>query len=526
MEVDEKSVSEEQVSLKALPIVLIKDSYDSFSDFDLDPRIVEAAKKIGWEKPTPVQQLCLPHSFAGLDVAGFAQTGTGKTAVFVLSIAKRLLATAPTTSSNSSPRAVVLAPTRELAMQIEEDAKKVFDSLSLSSLAVYGGVDIDRQIQSLKLKPSVIVATPGRLKDLIQRNLINLKQIEVFVCDEADRMLDMGFVEDVEFFLDRIPENAQKLLFSATTSDHIKELAFEYLNRPVYVSVNPETITPENIEQHAVICDSSNKLKVILGLFRELEPECAIVFTNTKLVAEWLQFKLNGNGIEADLITGDLPQSKRIALIKRIKEGRLKALIATDVASRGLHISKITHVFNFDVPEDPSNYVHRIGRTARAGAFGKSYTLVCDDYGANMQSVVNLLGSDLAPKATWFNQSYLTIKDQAGNPFELGGPLFKSPLDDKKRFGAQSKPFGERQKNFSPKSGDVSSQSRKPGQKPEQGSSKNGRDSGRNQNKRDSRAFELNPRAAISVKNSVAVPHTAKVETFWGKVSNWFKCLF
>ncbi len=412
----------------------------SFEDAGLNSAIIEAAGSIGWTTPTPVQGMCLPLTLLGRDVAGFAQTGTGKTAVFVLTIAHRLGQVSPNETVSkgmAAPEVLVLTPTRELAMQIDEDAKRILEPLGIVSMPVFGGVDFDKQATQLKASPRVIVATPGRLKDFQQRRLVDLSRVSIFICDEADRMFDMGFIDDVEFFLDKIPETAQKLLFSATTNDNVKELAFEYLNRPAYVSVNPEIITPEKIEQHTIICDSSNKLRVILGLFREHQPECAIVFTNTKMVAEWLHFKLNGNGIQADLITGDLPQSKRIALIKRIKEGHLKALIATDVASRGLHISKVSHVYNFDVPEDPSNYVHRIGRTARAGASGLSYTLVCDDYGANMAAVNALLGADLAPKAEWFNQEYLKITDATGNPFVVGGPLHRSPKDrDDKRKGA------------------------------------------------------------------------------------------
>jgi len=285
----------------------------------------------------------------------------------------------------------------------------------------------------------MIVATPGRLKDFFQRKMVDLSQVKIFICDEADRMFDMGFIDDVEFFLDKIPEEAQKLLFSATTNDNVKELAFEYLNHPAYISVNPEVITPEAIEQHAIICDSSNKLRVMLGLLKEHNPVCAIVFTNTKMTAEWLHYKLSGNGIDVDLITGDLPQKKRIQLIQRIKEGKVKALIATDVASRGLHISKVSHVYNFDVPDDPANYVHRIGRTARAGAKGSSYTLVCEDYGENIRAIQEMLGTQVHLKGEWFDPKYLDIKDESGNPYAAGGALFREPRERDGRKGAFTK---------------------------------------------------------------------------------------
>jgi ATP-dependent RNA helicase RhlB len=252
----------------------------------------------------------------------------------------------------------------------------------------------------------------------------------------------MGFIDDVEFFLDKIPEDAQKLLFSATTNDNVKELAFEYLNHPAYISVNPEVLTPEAIEQHAIICDTSNKLRVILGLLREHNPTCSIIFANTKMTAEWLHYKLSGNGVDVDLITGDLPQKKRIQLIQRIKEGKVKALIATDVASRGLHISKVSHVYNFDVPDDPANYVHRIGRTARAGAKGSSYTLVCEDYGENIRAIQDMLGPQVQLRGEWFNQDYLEINDVAGNPYAIGGALYREPKERFDRKGAVGR--GER----------------------------------------------------------------------------------
>lgn len=395
---------------------------EAFADLTLNEKLAKAIVGLGWTKPTPVQSLCLPNSVSGRDVAGFAQTGTGKTGVFLITIAQKLLSSPkPANAGNEgliSPRALVLAPTRELAMQIEDDAKGLFEACGITSMAVFGGIDYAKQAKQLRDGIDVVVATPGRLKDYFQQKQFTLKTCEVFVCDEADRMFDMGFIEDVEYFLDKLPVSVQKLLFSATTNEKVKELAFEYLEHPVYISVNPEVITPERIEQHAIITGSAEKLKILIGLLREHKPTCSIVFTNTKIVAEWLAFKLNGNGIEADIITGDLPQGKRIQLIRRIKEGKVKALIATDVASRGLHIAGVTHVYNFDLPDEAANYVHRIGRTARAGAKGFSYSLVCEDYGQNLEPINQLLGPALALKAEWANPEYQSIQDAAGNPFE------------------------------------------------------------------------------------------------------------
>ena len=389
-----------------------------FDDLPLHARLKEAVAKIGWTAPTPVQKLCLPYTLRGRDVAGFAQTGTGKTGVFLLTIANKLLEPASAEADRSGPRAFVIAPTRELAMQIEQDAADIFGHVGLTSLAVFGGIDYDKQAKRLKDGVDVVVATPGRLMDYIKKGVVHLKSATVFVCDEADRMFDMGFIDDVEFFMKRIPAECQRLLFSATTSEQVKELAFEYLETPEYISVTPETITPEKIDQHAIHCHATNKLKVMLGLLRDHSPGCSIIFTNTKLTAEWLHYKLENNGIEVDLITGDLPQKKRIKLIHTIKEGKLKALIATDVASRGLHIAGVSHVYNFDLPDDPSNYIHRVGRTARAGAKGSAYSLVCDDYGQNLAGINQLLGDTLAMKSEWFDENYLKIEDKAGNPFQ------------------------------------------------------------------------------------------------------------
>jgi len=411
----------------------------TFEEAGVSAEIIDAVKKIGWNAPTPVQGMCLPLTTKGRDVAGFAQTGTGKTGVFVITVAERLFNQAPPQRDKKDvavPEVVVLTPTRELTMQIDDDAQKVIAPLKIKSVPVFGGVDVEKQAGAFKDAPRMIVATPGRLKDFYQRKLVDLSQVKIFICDEADRMFDMGFIDDVEYFLDKIPENAQKLLFSATTNDNVKELAFEYLNQPAYISVNPEVLTPEAIEQHAIICDTSNKLRVILGLLREHNPVCSIIFTNTKMTAEWLHYKLSGNGVDVDLITGDLPQKKRIQLIQRIKEGKVKALIATDVASRGLHISKVSHVYNFDVPDDPANYVHRIGRTARAGAKGSSYTLVCEDYGENIRPIQEMLGEQVALKGEWFNPEYLSIEDLAGNPYAVGGALFRDPKDRSDRKGA------------------------------------------------------------------------------------------
>ena len=388
----------------------------SFEELPLSDEVLASIKAMGWSEPTEVQALCLPHTLKGEDVAGFAQTGTGKTGVFLITLAVKILSLeGPEAKKNRPPDAVILAPTRELALQIYEDSTKLFQSLKIRSTLIFGGMEFEKQILELKKSPQVLVATPGRLKDFVQRKVVNLKAVSLFVCDEVDRMFDIGFIEDVEYFLSKVPDQAQKLMFSATSNDSLEELCFEYLNRPKFLAVSHDEITPERITQKAILCSVAHKLRVFMGLLRSHEASRAIIFTNTKITAAWLHYKLSHNGFETDLITGDLPQKKRISLIRKIKAGKIRYLIATDVASRGLHISGITHVYNFDLPTEPANYIHRIGRTARAGATGASYSLVCDEYGSHLVGINNLMKTPVA--CEWFPEEYLSIKDQAPDPF-------------------------------------------------------------------------------------------------------------
>lgn len=411
---------------------------ETFEELNLAAPLMDAIRKLGWTKPTLIQGMGLPLTTKGQDLAGFSQTGTGKTGVFLITIAHQILKMREAGVDDSKgPKAIILAPTRELAVQISSDAELLFSHLGISSMAVFGGVDYEKQATQIKGGVDVIVATPGRLKDYYQKKIFSTKDCCLFICDEADRMLDMGFIDDVEYFLSKLSPETQKMLFSATTNEKVKELAFEYLENPKYISANPEVMTPERIKQYAVICESSEKLRVMLGLMRAHNPVCSVIFTNTKIVAEWLQYKLQNNGIEVDLITGDLPQTKRIALVHRIKNNEVKALIATDVASRGLHISSITHVYNFDLPDDAANYVHRIGRTARAGAEGSAYSLVCEDYGHNLLAIQNYLGENIPIETFWVPDEFLQIEDKASNPYK--DPTFKGNRmkDDDSRSGGR-----------------------------------------------------------------------------------------
>jgi ATP-dependent RNA helicase RhlB len=429
-----------------------------FATLGLPSPLLDSIYSLGWTVPSPVQAECLPLTLRGDDIAGFAQTGTGKTGVFLITIADKILR-AREGSGYQRPFAVILVPTRELAIQIQQDAEGIFKTIDINTLAIFGGMDYEKQMQDLRKDVDVIVATPGRLRDFHQKNLIPMKNCSVFVCDEADRMLEMGFIQDVEYFFSRVSDTAQKLFFSATTNDRVKVLANRYLRNPHYIEINPEVTTPEKINQRFIISESKDKLKVLLGFLKTETLDCAIIFTNTKAVAQWLHFKLSKNDILAHVITGDLPQKKRVALIEKIKEGKIKVLIATDVASRGLHIPDVTHVFNFDLPDDPSNYIHRIGRTARAGTSGIAISLVCEDYGHNLEGIQEKLHPTKKIECEWYKSEFDAIVDKAPNPYKLKDTdKDKEGFDDSRkkpvrRGSEKSRPSDRRPSESNPRSG-------------------------------------------------------------------------
>lgn len=413
----------EQPSPAPVPTALAAEVADvTFSYLGFSDQILEAIRKQNFDKPTRVQALCLPFTLDGKDVAGFAQTGTGKTAVYLLTAAHKLLNQENRQLQPHRPHALVVVPTRELADQVTQDAKRLLSGLKLKSLAVFGGVDIERHISELSSAIDLVVATPGRLLDLHRSKKLELDDLQLLVIDECDRMFDMGFIDDVEYILRHLPaERVQKLLFSATGSEKVKELAFEYLDEPEYIETDPVRITPEKITQVAYAVTAEQKFLTLMGHIKANNPECGIIFTNTKVVAEWVGYKLSCNGLSAEVLTGDLPQRKRLGLIKKIKEGKCNLLVATDVLSRGLHVANLSHVYNFDVPDDAESFIHRIGRTARAGATGHAITLICDDYGFNMGAVEKLLGFSI-PLAPVPN-SYLALEDASDYPFDNTGRI-------------------------------------------------------------------------------------------------------
>ena len=359
-----------------------------FKDLHIPKKVLEGIKAAGFSDCTPVQALTLPDALKGKDVAGQAQTGTGKTAAFLIAVFSRMLKLPPP-DKGPNPRALIIAPTRELVIQIEEEAKLLGGPSGFRILSVFGGVDYLKQREQLTKQVDILIGTPGRLIDYLKQKVYSLKQTQFLVIDEADRMFDMGFISDLRFLLRRMsPYNKrQSMLFSATLSHRVMELCYEHMNMPEKFSVTPDKITVEQIEQAIYHVGLSEKFGFLLGFLRREHGGRYLIFCNTKAAAERLEALLSTNGISTAAITGDLPQNKRMRVLASFKDGSLPVLAATDVASRGLHIDGVTHVINYDLPQDPEDYVHRIGRTARAGAEGKAISLACENYVHSLESI-------------------------------------------------------------------------------------------------------------------------------------------
>jgi ATP-dependent RNA helicase RhlB len=350
-----------------------------FEDLNLPAALMMGITEAGFSTCTPIQEHTLPVSLSGKDVAGQAQTGTGKTAAFLITLFTRLLQSPQTPGTH--PRALILAPTRELVVQIEQDAQLLGRQCGLTIQAIYGGVDYMKQRDALREGADVIIGTPGRLIDYLKQKVYSLKDIEMLVIDEADRMFDMGFIADLRFILRRLPtfEKRQNLMFSATLNTRVMELAYEFMNMPEKVSVTPEKMTADKVDQVLYHVARKEKFPLLLGLLRRDGMARTMIFINTKREGEYLHDRLNANGFPCRLISGDVEQKKRLRILEDFKEGMLPILIATDVASRGLHIDGVSHVINYDLPQDCEDYVHRIGRTARAGAEGKAISMADED---------------------------------------------------------------------------------------------------------------------------------------------------
>jgi len=366
-----------------------------FSNLELSDSIIKSLKEAGFIQCTPIQDKSLPIALRDKDVAGQAQTGTGKTASFLLAAFQRLINDESEKIKN--PRSLILAPTRELAIQIHKDALVLGKYLNLKFALIYGGTDYQKQLDKIKSNVDIIIGTPGRVIDFYKQGAFSLDNIQVAVLDEADRMFDLGFIKDIRFLLRRMPppEKRLNLLFSATLSYKVTELAYEHMNNPVMIRIEPEEVTSKAIKQLGYCPANDQKIPLLLGLLKHCQPVRSIVFVNTKRSAEQLDDYLKANGYETALLSGDVPQVKRQRLLNDFQENRVTLLIATDVAARGLHIPDVSHVFNYDLPQDVEDYVHRIGRTARFGASGEAISFICEEYAYSMPDIEEYIGEKI-----------------------------------------------------------------------------------------------------------------------------------
>jgi len=342
----------------------------TFAEFGLEPKVLQAITELGFEESTPIQDKAIPIALTGKDLIGQAQTGTGKTAAFGIPLINKIPV------SEERIVALIMTPTRELAIQVSEEIGKLTRYKGLRSLPIYGGQEIGRQIRALKKKPQIIIGTPGRLLDHINRKTIRLEDVQTVVLDEADEMLDMGFMEDIQNILKQVPEERQTMLFSATMPANIQRLAQQFLKEPEHVSVIPKQVTAPSIEQAYIELHERQKFEALSRLLDMESPDLAIIFGRTKRRVDELSEALQKRGYSADGLHGDLSQNQRDTVMRKFRDGSIDVLVATDVAARGLDVTGVTHVINFDLPQDPESYVHRIGRTGRAGKEGTAWTFV------------------------------------------------------------------------------------------------------------------------------------------------------
>ena len=373
-----------------------------FHDLDLPDPLMHAIADLGFEYCSPIQAQALPHSLSGHDVVGKAQTGTGKTAAFLIAMIDDFLRN-PIEEKRyaGEPRALIIAPTRELVMQIAEDAKLLTKYCDLNVQVLVGGMDQHKQRQKLESDlVDILVATPGRLIDFATSNDVHLDQVEVLVIDEADRMLDMGFIPQVRRIVRMTPrnENRQTLFFSATFTDDVERLVERWLHEPIRIEIEPDNMAADSVDQRVYILSSDEKFALLKRVIANVNAESLIVFANRRDEVKRLFEKLKREGIAVGILSGEVPQQKRVATLDRFKSGQIKVLVATDVAGRGIHVDNISHVVNYTLPEEPEDYVHRIGRTGRAGKTGVSISFACEDDSFRLEPIEKLLGKKLECK--------------------------------------------------------------------------------------------------------------------------------
>ncbi|WP_179287079.1 degradosome RNA helicase CshA [Enterococcus hirae] len=361
-----------------------------FKELELSPELLKSVERAGFEEATPIQSETIPLALSGKDVIGQAQTGTGKTAAFGLPMLEKI------DTNRHELQGLVIAPTRELAIQTQEELYRLGRDKRVRVQAVYGGADIGRQIRGLKDRPHIVVGTPGRMLDHINRHTLKLGTVETLVLDEADEMLNMGFLEDIESIISKVPEERQTLLFSATMPPAIKNIGVKFMKSPTHVKIKAKEMTADLIDQYYVRAKEYEKFDIMTRLFDVQTPELTIVFGRTKRRVDELARGLEARGYRAEGIHGDLSQQKRMSVLRSFKNGHLDILVATDVAARGLDISGVTHVYNYDIPQDPESYVHRIGRTGRAGKGGMSVTFVTPNEMSYLHVIENLTKKRMA----------------------------------------------------------------------------------------------------------------------------------
>jgi len=412
-----------------------------FSNLELSDVIIKSLKNANFIECTPIQDKTLPLSLRGKDIAGQAQTGTGKTAAFLLATFQHLINDESENIKN--PRALILAPTRELAIQIHKDALLLGKQLNLKYALIYGGTDYKKQLDSLKASVDIVIGTPGRIIDFYRQKALDLKHIQVSVLDEADRMFDLGFIKDIRFLLRQMPpaEKRLNLLFSATLSYKVTELAYEHMNNPVLVKIETEDVTSKAITQSAFCPANDQKIPLLFGLLTKHQPQRCIVFVNTKRCAEQLESYLIANAYKVAVLSGDVPQDKRQRLLNDFQENKVHLMIATDVAARGLHIPEVSHVINYDLPQDVEDYVHRIGRTARFGASGVAFSFICEDYAYSMPDIEDFIGEKIAVQPITDDVIATDIKQPAKRP-----PRKKSYQGNKTGFTKKPRPIAKNTK--------------------------------------------------------------------------------
>ena len=365
-----------------------------FSDLTLREPLQQAVRDLGFDECTPIQTRVLPLLLDDVDVAGQGQTGTGKTAAFLLAMINRMLEQPDDSSKPGRPRAVVIAPTRELVVQIDRDAEGLLRHTGLRKVLVFGGVDYEKQRDAFSDKVDLLVGTPGRMLDYQRQGVLHLDNVRTVALDEADRMFDMGFIRDIRYLLRRMPppEKRLSMLFSATLPCKVIELAYEHMRQPETIRIEPDQLAVKAIRQCLYHVGKEEKPSLLIGLLQHIDPTRTIIFVNMKHTAEKVYACLAGNGYASAILTGNIPQKKRLRLLKEFADGELPLLVATDLAARGLHVPEVSHVINYDLPLRAEDYVHRIGRTARAGAEGDAVSLACDEFVYSLMEIEELLG--------------------------------------------------------------------------------------------------------------------------------------